>query len=81
MTINSFLIVELLQVPSENNERSALLFAIQSDPTTSKGKFSYRNNYNNEIDETMRRNWPSFHLSSQTMRRNVTNNAGQEAQQ
>lgn len=56
MTINSFLIVELLQVPSENNERSALLFAIQSDPTTSKGQFSYRNNYNNEIDETMRRN-------------------------
>lgn len=54
MTINSFLIVELLQVPRENNERSALLFAIQSDPTTSKGKFSYRNNYNNEIDETMK---------------------------
>jgi hypothetical protein len=76
------LIIELLQFPSEKNERPALLFAIQSDPTASKGKFSF-------LTETiirmslMKRNKRLLlnHVTSQTMRRKVTNNAGQVARQ
>lgn len=51
--IYTFFIIEMLQVPSENNERSASLFAFQSDPTASKRKIflteSSCNNGNNAI--------------------------------